>query len=75
MNKERRYQSYLLRLWQESDASPPLWRASLERPQDGQRLGFPSLEDLFAHLRERTDTTPPAGGLEKGRRTPETSSE
>jgi hypothetical protein len=60
MNQERRYLAYLLRLWQESGGSgdplgdPPLWRASLERPQSGERLGFASLKDLFAFLEEET---------------------
>ena len=63
MNEQRRYMAYLLRLWQESggerarsDAHPdgPLWRASLERPQGGERLGFASLEDLYAYLDAQT---------------------
>jgi hypothetical protein len=33
---------------------PPLWRASLESPQDGERLGFASLLDLFAFLESET---------------------
>jgi hypothetical protein len=61
MRQKRRYLAYLLRLWQEG-ASPggkalgerPLWRASLERPQSGERLGFASLEDLFSFLEEET---------------------
>jgi hypothetical protein len=60
--QEGRYLSYLLRLWQESgDAprDPPLWRASLERPQGGERLGFTSLKDLFAFLGEETGLTLP----------------
>ena len=61
--QQRRYLSYLLRLWQESGGdpahgnaprSPPLWRASLERPQGGERLGFASLADLFAFLQNET---------------------
>jgi hypothetical protein len=58
MNQQRRYLSYLLRLWQESGGSapgdPPLWRASLEWPQSGDRQGFASLEDLFAFLENET---------------------
>ena len=59
VEQQRRYLSYLLRLWQESSGDPPhgnaprgppLWRASLERPQNGERLGFASLVDLFAFL-------------------------
>ena len=60
---------YLLRMWQESGGpndphggrprDPPLWRASLERPQGGQRLGFASLEDLFAFLENETRSSLP----------------
>ena len=46
--------SYLLRLWQESDEVPVLWRASLELPLDGERLGFASLVDLFVFLENET---------------------
>lgn len=38
--------SYLLRLWR-SDGQ---WRASLEIPETGQRIGFANLEQLFAYL-------------------------
>jgi hypothetical protein len=63
--KPRRYLSYLLRLWQESGGSSdplgnrPLWRASLERPQAGERLGFASLADLFAFLENETGSGSP----------------
>ena len=50
--QNRRYLSYMLRLWQENAGTTPgaplLWRASLEMPQAGARLGFASLEDLFS---------------------------
>jgi hypothetical protein len=70
MVQRRRYLSYLLRLWQESGGPTdcgghrPLWRASLERPQEGERLGFASLEDLFAFLEDETGASSP--GLERG---------
>jgi hypothetical protein len=38
--------SYLLRLWH-SDGQ---WRASLEIPGTGKRIGFANLEQLFAYL-------------------------
>ena len=48
------YKSYLLRLWQSGSASLPVWRASLEDPHTGERLGFPDLEQLFAYLAAQT---------------------
>jgi hypothetical protein len=59
MDQQKRYLSYLLRMWQEDSGSPPLWRASLERPQTGERLGFASLVDLFIFLENETRSTPP----------------
>jgi hypothetical protein len=48
MNKApKRYHAFLLRLWPEL---PDGWRATLEDARTGQRLGFASLEQLFAHL-------------------------
>ena len=62
MTPQTRYLSYLLRLWQENagdlpGGDLPLWRASLERPQDGERLGFASLEDLYAYLDAQTGSS------------------
>ena len=52
----RRYMSYLLRLWQTESDDGLVWRASLESPQTGERVGFPSLADLVTHLgREMRD--------------------
>jgi len=51
------YLSYLLRLWR-MDESTDAWRGSVESPQTGERLGFGSLDELFAFLREQTGTTP-----------------
>jgi hypothetical protein len=49
------YISFLLRLWQETDAGrAPLWRASLEHPQSGERRGFASLMELFHFLWRET---------------------
>jgi hypothetical protein len=60
MKRERRYLSYLLRLWQEDSGVPEQWRASLESPRDGERLGFASLDELFAFLRKQAGRTPPS---------------
>jgi hypothetical protein len=63
IRQQRQYLSYLLRLWQASAGDPPrdppLWRASLESPQTGSRLGFASLGDLLAFLEEETRSIPP----------------
>ena len=49
-----------MRLWWENDnegangVETAVWRASLERPQVGERQGFASLEGLFAFLENET---------------------
>lgn len=52
--KQGRYLSYLLRLWETSSEDEHIWRASLESPGSGKRLGFASLEELFAFLKGET---------------------
>jgi len=47
---EKHYLAFLLRLWWENGGDSPHWRASLERPRSGERLGFASLASLFAFL-------------------------
>ena len=47
------YLSYLLRLWRIPGPAGTDWRASLESPHGGERLGFCSLEALFTYLREQ----------------------
>jgi len=45
---------YILRVWRTE--SPVLtWRASLEDPRTGERIGFENLEHLFAFLMEQTE--------------------
>ena len=56
-SQERRYISYLLRLWRVNRTGKPVWRASLESPQTGQRLAFANLADLFAILADETGCT------------------
>ena len=48
--KNLHYQSYLLRLWREEEAQGSDWRASLEAPETGLRIGFSNLEQLFDYL-------------------------
>jgi hypothetical protein len=52
--KKLRYFSCLLRLWQTEDNQDIIWRASLEFPVSGERLGFGSLAELYAYLQEET---------------------
>ena len=51
-NQAHRYHAFLLRLWREKSG----WRAAVEDPRTGQRLGFASLEQLFAHLMRVAET-------------------
>ena len=50
----KKYRSYLVRLWR-VETPGQSWRASLEDPRTGQRIGFASLEQLFAFLMEQVD--------------------
>jgi hypothetical protein len=55
MTESRRYRVYLLRLWQaEDEDGHPVWRASLESAQTGERCGFADLGSLFAFLEQQT---------------------
>ncbi len=56
--EQRRYLSYLLRLWQVGSGAEGVWRASLEDPHTGECKGFASLEDLFEFLGEQTTGGP-----------------
>jgi len=53
-NPMQRYHSYLLRLWPAAERGRVVWRASLQNPHNGERLGFASLERLFAFLQDQT---------------------
>jgi len=52
--ERRDYLSYLLRLWRVGKENA-VWRASLESPHTGERIGFASLDELFAFLRQQTN--------------------
>ena len=54
---QHRHLSYLLRVWTVDQNGTQIWRASLESPQTGERLGFPDLHALFAFLHQQTSTT------------------
>ncbi len=51
------YHAYLLRLWCTEEADTGCWRASLEDLHTGERVGFPTLEELFAFLVEESELT------------------
>jgi hypothetical protein len=44
------HRSFLLRLWYTDGPGGSDWRASLENPETGERIGFARLEELFAYL-------------------------
>jgi hypothetical protein len=52
------YISYLLRIWRANGEGEAAWRASLEDPRTGERIGFASLEKLFAFLRQQAGVSP-----------------
>lgn len=56
---ERRYESYLLRLWESDEAGQLIWRASLESADTGERRGFADLASLFAYLQTVCQPLPP----------------
>ena len=52
--EQRRYTSYLLRLWQTERKGALVWRASLESAHTGERRGFASVAELCAFLEQET---------------------
>jgi hypothetical protein len=56
-DREERYLSYLLRLWQTTSGGKLAWRASLEDARTGKRRGFSCLDDLVAFLCAQVDET------------------
>ena len=68
------YVSYLLRLWREKGGQATWWRASLQDPHSGERVGFAHLDELVAFLREQTGVAPRAEGLVRGECTPKSGS-
>lgn len=45
-----RHITFLLRLWCVDETGRSNWRAALEMPETGQRLGFATLEQLIVYL-------------------------
>ena len=48
--------SFILRLWRVDQSTAPDWRASIEVPTTGKRIGFASLEQLFAFLMDLSES-------------------
>ena len=48
--------SFILRLWRVDASKAADWRASLEIPETGKRIGFASLEQLFAFLMDLSES-------------------
>jgi hypothetical protein len=51
--KEKKYFSYLLRVWLVRVSGKSVWRGSLEDPFTGERRGFANLRELFIYLTTR----------------------
>ena len=62
------YLAYLLRLWRVSEGEAPAWRALLKSSHTGEEVGFGSLEELFAFIREQAGLSPAAGGRDQRKR-------
>jgi len=60
--EERRYLSYLLRLWQIKSDGELIWQASLQSSQTGKRRGFTSLDGVFAFLQQQMGSAPDSDG-------------
>jgi hypothetical protein len=63
-SEQRGYMSYLLRLWQIKSGGELVWRASLESPHTGERVGLASLDDLFGFLGRRIGDVSDANGVQ-----------
>jgi hypothetical protein len=66
VDTDRKYLSYLLRLWTVEEEGEYVWRASLEVPHSGERYGFATLESLLTFLIEQTQTRGEDGSTEEG---------
>jgi len=60
---EKKYRAYLLRLWC-AETPDQCWQASLEDPHTGKRIGFASLEQLFAFLMDQVEGDAKGGRME-----------
>jgi len=51
--KQPDYISYLLRVWR-ANGDEADWRASLQNPHTGERIGFASVDELCIFLQKQT---------------------
>jgi hypothetical protein len=58
VSQKSQYYSYLLRVWVSGEKGKLEWRVLLEDTRNGERLGFSSLERLFAFLEDQTRPLP-----------------
>jgi hypothetical protein len=65
--KPPHYSSYLLRIWHAEEGEPQGWRVSLQNLGTGERLGFATLESLFAFFEtaRREESTQANGNEQK----------
>ncbi len=57
-DESKDYISYLLRLWKTQEDGNPVWRASLQSVQTGERKMFADLSALFEFLARHFDAIP-----------------
>jgi hypothetical protein len=53
-NEHTSYISFILRLWPTVSNQTCIWRATLEHPDTGKRVGFASLDELCIFLQQQT---------------------
>ncbi len=58
LETQEQYQAYILRLWRHSPDLP--WQVMLEHIPDGERQGFPSLDQAFDYLQTNTHLEEPS---------------
>lgn len=51
-DRQPRYRSYVLRLWEVRSGGERAWRASLHSPGSGERHAFADLQSLFRFLEQ-----------------------
>ena len=67
---QKDYVSYMLRMWQDSSdeglssSKEAAWRATLQSPRTGERVGFASLDDLFDFLKGQAGLEPAADSVQ-----------